>query len=105
MLKSFLAELGGGPTSLDGPFDENKYQNLSKKLWAYLNKHKTKFWKEGRTFPKEQSKMGQLFASGELKLVYGFSEGGIEEKVLNGLYPKTTRGYAGEMVLLEMQTT
>ncbi|MGB6151715.1 MAG: ABC transporter substrate-binding protein [Pricia sp.] len=95
-LKSLLAELGGGPTSLDGTFDAEKYNRLSEKLWNYINAHKTYFWKEGRTFPKEQSKMGQLYANGELLLTYGFSEGGIEEKVLNGLYPKSTRGYAWE---------
>ncbi|HZJ21593.1 MAG TPA: ABC transporter substrate-binding protein, partial [Pricia sp.] len=96
LLKSFMAELGGSPNSLDGPFDEEKYNGLSQKLWEYVNGHKKFFWKEGRTFPKEQSKMGQLYANGELLLVYGFSEGGIEEKVLNGLYPKSTRGYAWE---------
>lgn len=96
LLKSFMAELGGSPNSLDGPFDEEKYNGLSQKLWEYVNGHKKYFWKEGRTFPKEQSKMGQLYANGELLLVYGFSEGGIEEKVLNGLYPKSTRGYAWE---------
>lgn len=96
LLKSFMAELGGGPTSLDGPFDEEKYTALSQKLWKYINDHKKYFWKEGRTFPKEQSKMGQYYANGELSLVYGFSEGGIEEKVLNGLYPRSTRGYAWE---------
>ncbi|SDD71200.1 putative spermidine/putrescine transport system substrate-binding protein [Pricia antarctica] len=96
LLKSFMAEIGGSPNSLDGPFDEEKYNSLSKKLWDYINSHKKYFWKEGRTFPKEQSKMGQLYANGELLLVYGFSEGGIEEKVLNGLYPKSTRGYAWE---------
>ncbi|HET8735995.1 MAG TPA: ABC transporter substrate-binding protein [Pricia sp.] len=94
LLKSFLAELGGSPTSLDGPFDEEKYTKLSQQLWKYINAHKKYFWKEGRTFPKEQSKMGQLYANGELLLVYGFSEGGIEEKVLSGLYPESTRGYA-----------
>jgi putative spermidine/putrescine transport system substrate-binding protein len=96
LLKSFLAELGGSPTSLDGPFDEEKYATLSEILWKYINARKKYFWKEGRTFPKEQSKMGQLYANGELLLVYGFSEGGIEEKVLNGLYPESTRGYAWE---------
>ncbi len=96
LLKSFMAELGGSPTSLDGPFDEEKYGTLSQELWKYVNDHKKYFWKEGRTFPKEQSKMGQLYANGELLLIYGFSEGGIEEKVLNGLYPKSTRGYAWE---------
>lgn len=93
-LKSLLAELGGSPTSLDGSFDEQKYSTLSKSLWDYLNKNKKYFWKEGTTFPKEQSKMNQLFANGELHVVYGFGEGGIEEKVRSGLYPKSTRGYA-----------
>lgn len=95
-LKSLLAELGGSPNSLDGPFDETTYETLSQKLWDYVNEHKKYFWKEGQTFPKEQSKMGQLYANGELLLIYGFSEGGIEEKVLSGLYPKSTRGYAWE---------
>lgn len=94
LLKSFLAELGGSPTSLDGAFDSKKYDELSKKLWEYINLNKKYFWKEGSTFPKEHSKMDQLFANGELKISYGFSEGGIEEKVKSGLFPKTTRGYA-----------
>ncbi len=94
LLKSFLAELGGSPTSLDGSFDAVKYDTLSKQLWDYINTHKKYFWKGGTTFPKEQTVASQLFANGELFLVYGFGEGGIEEKVRSGLYPKSTRGYA-----------
>ncbi|OWW26834.1 ABC transporter substrate-binding protein [Zobellia sp. OII3] len=96
LLKSLLAELGGSPNALNGPFDEKKYIELSEKLWKFINDNKRYFWKEGRTFPKEQSKMNQLYANGELLIAYGFSEGGIEDKVLNGLYPKTTKGYAWE---------
>ncbi len=94
LLKSFLAELGGSPTSLDGDFDEEKYERVSNQLWEYINRNKKYFWKEGSTFPKEHSKMDQMFATGELHLVYGFSEGGIEDKVRDGLFPKTTRAYA-----------
>ena len=93
LLKSFLAELGGGPHSLDGKFNEEKYKKLSGQLWDYINQNKKYFWKQGETFPKEQTKMGQLFANGELYLGFGFSEGGIEEKVISGLYPKTARSY------------
>ena len=93
LMKSFLAEIGGGPESLEGQFDEEKYNKLSKKLWDFINRNKKYFWKEGETFPKEQSKMSQLFANGELAITCGFSEGGIEEKVLSGLYPKTAKGY------------
>ncbi|WP_276168588.1 ABC transporter substrate-binding protein [Zobellia alginiliquefaciens] len=95
-LKSLMAEIGGSPNALDGNFDENKYQELSAKLWAFINESKQYFWKEGSTFPKEQSKMNQLFANGELLLTYGFREGSIEDKVLSGFYPKSTKGYAWE---------
>ncbi len=94
LLKSFLAELSGSPGGLNGAFNEEKYKELSAQLWKYLNSNKKYFWKQGATFPKEHSKMDQLFASGELNITFGFSEGGIEEKVEQGLYPKTTRGYA-----------
>jgi putative spermidine/putrescine transport system substrate-binding protein len=94
LLKSFLAELGGSSTSLDGEFDQEKYDRLSGELWKWINAHKKYFWKQGSTFPKEQSIMSQLFANGELYLTAGFSEGGIEERVRSGLYPKSTKAYA-----------
>jgi putative spermidine/putrescine transport system substrate-binding protein len=96
LLKSFLAELSGSPTGLDGPFDEEKYERLSTQLWDYINHNKKYFWKQGTTFPKEHTKMDQMFASGELLLSFGFSEGGVEEKVRQGLFPNTTRAYAWE---------
>ncbi len=93
IMKAFLAELGGGPNSLDGPFSEEKYKKLSGKLWDFINKNKQYFWKNGETFPKEQTKVAQYFANGELNIGYGFSEGGINEKIKTGLYPKTTKAY------------
>ena len=93
LMKSFLAELGGSPTSLDGEFNKNKYEKLSGQLWAWVNGNKKYFWKEGTTFPKEQSIMSQLFANGEVYVTYGFSEGGVEERVTSGLYPNTTKAY------------
>lgn len=94
LLKSFLAELSGSPQGLNGPFEEEKYKKLSAELWSYINKNKKYFWKEGSTFPREHSKMDQMFASGELHISFGFGEGGIDDKVNQGLFPKTTRGYA-----------
>lgn len=96
VLKSFLAELGGGPHSLDGKFDAKKYNRLSSRLWKFINSNKKYFWKKGETFPKEETKMAQLLANGEIYISYGFSEGGVEQKVLSGLYPKTVRSYPWE---------
>ena len=94
LLKSFMAELGGSPKSLEGEFDQEKYDRLSTKLWDFINQNKKYFWKSGETFPKEQTKMKQLFANGELKIAYGYGEGGIEENVRSGLFPNTVKGYA-----------
>jgi len=96
LLKSFLSELSGSPQGLNGPFDEEKYKKLSAELWDFINRNKQYFWKDGRTFPKEHTKMDQMYANGELLLGFGFGEGGIEDKVNQGLFPKTTRGYAWE---------
>ncbi len=94
LLKCFLAELSGSPQGLNGAFEEKKYKELSNRLWEYINRNKAYFWKGGDTFPREQTRVAQLFANGELDLVYGYGEGGIEEKVLSGLYPKSVKGYA-----------
>ncbi len=96
LLKCFLAEISGSPTGLNGPFSEEKYEKLSDQLWNYLNKIKPYLWKGGSTFPKEATKMDQMFASGEIWLGYGYGEGGIEDKVVQGLFPTSTRVYAWE---------
>ncbi|GAA5030218.1 ABC transporter substrate-binding protein [Marivirga lumbricoides] len=94
LLKCFLAEISGSPKGLNGPFSEEKYEKLSDQLWDYINRIKPYFWKQGTTFPKEATKMDQMFANGELWLGYGYGEGGIEDKVLQGLFPTSTRVYA-----------
>lgn len=93
LLKSFLAELSGSPTGLDGPFDEAKYNDLSQKLWSWINQNKRNFWKKGETFPTEHTKLNQMYANGEIKISYGFGEGGIDDKITQGLIPKSTKAY------------
>lgn len=93
LLKSFLVELAGDRSRLMGAFDEALYEELSQQLWQWINTHKAYFWQEGKTFPSEQTKMDQMFSSGELLLAYGFSEGSIDKKINQSLYSKATRAY------------
>ena len=93
LLKSFFAEISGDKDGLNGAFDEQKYNRLSGQLWEWINRNKKNFWKEGETFPKEQTKMDQLYANGELSLCYGFGEGSIDDKIRQGLFPNTTKVY------------
>lgn len=94
VLKSFLAEISGSPTGLDGAFNEARYDSLSNIMWDYINRNKQYFWKEGKTFPKEHTVLEQMMASGELKIGYSFSEGKVVPNIMQGLYPKTMRAYA-----------
>ena len=93
LLKSFLAELSGSPDGLNGAYDEVKYQKLSSQLWDWINQNKQYFWKNGETFPTEHTKLNQMYANGELSLSYGFGEGGIDDKINQGLFPKSTKAY------------
>jgi putative spermidine/putrescine transport system substrate-binding protein len=92
-LKSLLIDLGGSPTALDGRFDEAKYRRLSAALWAYINGIKPYFWKEGDTFPSSVAQLHQLFAAGEVDFTLSNNDGEVDNKVLRGLFPKTSRAY------------
>jgi putative spermidine/putrescine transport system substrate-binding protein len=93
LLKSLLAEMAGGKTSLDGPFDEAKYRLHSAELWAWLNSVKPDFWKRGETFPGSVAQLHQLFAAGEVDFTMSNNDGEVDNKILQGLFPKTARAY------------
>ena len=93
LLKSLLAGLGGNRESLNGPFDEEKYRQLSSELWKTLNRMKPYFWKEGKTFPSSVAQMHQLFANGELWITMSNNDGEVDNKVQQGIFPKSCRAY------------
>jgi putative spermidine/putrescine transport system substrate-binding protein len=92
-LKSLLISIAGGPGSLDGPFDEQRYQKASAELWRYLDRIKPYLWRKGETFPDTVTQVHQLFAAGELDFTMSNNDGEVDNKVLQGLFSDTARGY------------
>jgi len=92
-LKSLLIEIAGGPESLEGPFDEERYKIASAGLWEYLNRIKPFFWRRGETFPSSVAQLHQLFASGEVDFTMSNNDGEVDNKVLQGLFPDTARSF------------
>ena len=92
-LKSLMIDMAGGPHSLDGPFDEAKYRRFSAELWGYVNGLKPFFWKQGETFPASVAQLHQLFAAGEVDFTMSNNDGEVDNKVLQGLLPETSRAY------------
>ena len=91
LLKSWLIELAGGSTALDGEFSEEKYQQYSTQLWKWINANKKYFWKKGETFPSGNTAVTQMFASGELDIAFSFSNADIDIKIEEGVFPASAR--------------
>lgn len=94
-LKSLLIGIAG-PGTLDGEFNEELYKKYSTQLWEYINRIKPYFWKEGETFPSSVSAMHQLFVNGELHFSMSNNDTEVDNKILEGFFPKSARAYVLE---------
>jgi len=92
-LKGLLAHFAGGPDALNGPFDETLYERASAELWDYLNRIRPYLWQRGETFPANVAQMHQLYAAGEVDFTMSNNDGEVDNKVLQGLFPATSRAY------------
>ncbi len=93
LLKSWLVEIAGGIKELEGPLDEAKYKKYSMQLWDFVNRNKKYFWKNGETFPASNVTISQMFGTGEVNFTFAFGNSDIDEKVEEGLYPKSAKGF------------
>jgi putative spermidine/putrescine transport system substrate-binding protein len=93
LLKSWLIELAGGGNALDGKFDAAKYEKYSSQLWTWINNNKKYFWKNGETFPANNTSVSQMFANGELNFAFSFNIADIHLRIEEGLFPASSKAY------------
>ncbi len=95
-LKALLIDIAGGQEVLAGDFDEAKYKQYAPQLWDYLRELKPYLWKEGQSFPEGVAPMHQMFANGELHFTMSNNDCEVDNKVLQGVFPESARGYVWE---------
>ena len=95
-LKSLLYEFGGGGDSFNGPFDEAKYLEASRKLWDWLRELRPSLWRNGETFPENVAQLHQLLNNGEVDFSMSNNDGEVDNKVGQGILPETVRAYVPE---------
>ena len=95
LLKSFLIEFAKDDT-LYGPFDEEKYEKYSQQMWEYINRIKPYLWKQGETFPTTLSAVHQMYVNGELNFTMSNNDSEVDNKVLEGFFPNTSKAYVLE---------
>jgi putative spermidine/putrescine transport system substrate-binding protein len=93
LLKAWLIDIAGGKGSLNGPFEEETYEQYSAELWKYVRQLQPYFWKKGETFPASLAQMHQMFTNGELDFTLSMNDGEVENKILQGVFPETVRAY------------
>ena len=96
LLKSWLIALAGGGSSLDGPFDEKRYNELSTRLWDFINRNKANFWRKGETFPESLSALHQMFANGELDFTMSNNDNEVDNKIQQKIFPSTSKSFVFE---------
>ncbi len=94
MLKNLLYAFSDNPDELHGAFDENVYQRLSGRLWQYLHELKPYLWRQGQNFPVGTAELHQLFINGEIDFTLSMNDSEVDNKILQGVFPKTARAYA-----------
>lgn len=96
-LKTLLIDIAGGPGSLSGPFDEEKYNTYTPQLWDYLREMKPHMWKSGTNYPEGVAPMHQMFANGELHFTMSNNDAEVDNKIRRGIFPKTVRAYVWDI--------
>lgn len=91
-LKMLLIDIAGSDT-LYGEFNKEAYGRYSNQLWDFLNRIKSDFWRSGRTFPESVSMLHQLYVNGEIFLTMSNNDAEVDNKVAEGFFPTTSRGY------------
>lgn len=92
-LKSLMYAFAKNPDELTGHFDPVVYRRLRDAVFAWIASVRGDLWRGGRTFPQSTEQLDRLFANGEVDFTMSFSDGEVDRRVADGLFPATTEGY------------
>lgn len=95
-LKSLLISFADNPDELYGDFNEETYNKYALQLWQYIDMIKPYLWQKGEVFPENVAQMHQLFASGEIWFSMSNNDSEVDNKISEGLFPKSARAYIPE---------
>jgi putative spermidine/putrescine transport system substrate-binding protein len=74
-------------------FDQALWDQHSPALWAYFNELKPCLWRNGETYPKDESELVNLFANNEVDLSLTQDITGAGRWIADGRMPETARAF------------
>lgn len=91
-VKGALFELSGGAEQWQ-TFDQALWDRWSPKLWEYLQQLAPCLWRDGETYPRDESELHRLFANGEVDVTITQAAVGAGALIADGLVPATSKAY------------
>ena len=95
-LKQALISLVDTPATLQNPVSEADYAALTAPLWAWYDALRPLMWREGETFPENESIQARLLNDGEIDITMSFDPSYAAAAINLGLLPDTARVFVPE---------
>ncbi len=91
-IKGALYEISGGASQWQ-KMEQALWDQWSPELWDYLNKMESCLWREGETYPQDESELVNLFANNEIDLSMTNDITGAGRWIADGRMPETARAF------------
>lgn len=95
-LKQALISLVDTPATLQNPVSEADYGALTAPLWAWYDALRPLMWREGETFPENESIQARLLNDGEIDITMSFDPSYAAAAINLGLLPNTAHVFVPE---------
>jgi putative thiamine transport system substrate-binding protein len=95
-LKQALIELAPDASVLQYPATDEAFAATTAPLWAWYDALRPNMWREGTTFPENQSILQQMLNDGEVDFGVSFDPASAAGAIAEGLLPETARVFVPE---------
>ncbi|WP_312858627.1 ABC transporter substrate-binding protein [Rhizobium sp. G21] len=93
-LKQALIELAPDPAVLQAPATDADFNAATAPLWAWYDELRPQLWRNGDTFPANESAQQQLLNDGEIDISMSFDPASAAAAIAEGRLPDSVRTYA-----------
>ncbi|MDR9433321.1 MAG: ABC transporter substrate-binding protein [Spiribacter sp.] len=90
-LKQALIELTDDPSLLQQPVNEARFAKASAPLWRWYEALRPYLWREGESFPSNESVQKQMLSDGQIDIAMAFDPAAAAAGIKQGLLPKSAR--------------
>ena len=90
-LKQALIELSPDGTDLSGPPTDDGFATATAPLWDWYDALRPNLWRDGTSFPENESIQQQLLNDGEIDVTMSFDPASAAAAIADGLLPDTVR--------------